>query len=93
MQAEERFLRELTKGIVFAGASRYSDESARTLAVKVWRELQAMGTDAFPCMVEEEELRFIYQWDEVPPVLTVMIWDDVMWRDMARVEVPAELAE
>lgn len=90
----EAFLNELAKGIVFAAASEYSTESARRLAEEVWQQLKEMGTDAFPCMVEVgEELRFIYQWDEEPPVVTVMVWDEVMWRDMARVDVPAELVD
>jgi hypothetical protein len=90
----EAFLNELARGIVFAAPSSYSEESARALAEEVWQKLQEMGTDAFPCMVEVgDDLRFIYQWDENPPVVTVMLWDDVMWRDMARVVVPAELAD
>lgn len=94
MEAEERFIQELAKGVLFAGGTaRYNEESALALSREAWRQLKEIGTDAFPCMVELEELRFIYQWDEHPPVLTVMVWDDVMWRDMARVEVPAGLVE
>lgn len=90
----EAFLNELAKGIVFAAASEYNEESARALAEEAWRQLKEIGTDSFPCMIEVgEELRFIYQWDEEPPVVTVMLWDEVMWRDMARVVVPAELAD
>lgn len=83
-------MEELTRGIIFAGGSaRFDEARARAMAEDVWRELREIGTEAFPCMVDrEEDLRFIYQWDEEPPVLTVMRWDEVMWRDLARVEVP-----
>lgn len=94
MQAEERFLKALTKGILFAGGTvKFHEENAAALAREVWRELKAIGTDSFPCMVEREEIRFIYQWDETPRVLTVMVWDETMWRDMARIEVPAGSGE
>lgn len=94
MQAEERFLKALAKGIIFAGGTvKFHEENAIDLARKVWRELKEIGTDSFPCMVEQEEIRFIYQWDEYPRVLTVMVWDDTMWRDMERIEVPAGVAE
>jgi hypothetical protein len=90
----ERFFAELAGGIITAGGTaRFDEAGARALAEKAWQELQAVGTDAYPCLVELEGLRFVYQWDEVPPVLTVMLWDDQMWRDMARVVVPPELTD
>jgi hypothetical protein len=92
LQVLERFLDELSAGIITAGGtSRFSEQAAQELAGLVWLELKEMGEGAFPCLVEREELRFIYQWDETPAVLTVMLWDDQMWRDMARIEVPLEL--
>ncbi|MFZ5818154.1 MAG: hypothetical protein ACOY93_23120 [Bacillota bacterium] len=92
MQAEERFLAELAGGIIFAGGSaRFTQQSGLALAREVWAELRRMGTDTYPAMLEREELRFVYQWDESPQVITVMLWDDVMWQDMARVEIPPEL--
>lgn len=88
MRARDHFLQELAKGIIFAGGTtRFSEESALMLARGVWDQLQELGTDTFPSMVELEELRFVYQWDESPALVTVMVWDDVMWRDMARIEV------
>lgn len=92
MQAEERFLKELSTGILFAGGTaRFSAEQGEALAREVWAALKALGTDAFPSMVELEELRFVYQWDESPQVITIMVWDEFMWRDMARIELPPEL--
>lgn len=93
MTTEERFLNELAVGIVHAGGA-YQDDQDRALALarKAWAQLKEIGTDAFPCMVELEEMRFVYQWDETPPLITVMLWDDQLWRDMYRIEVPAEIA-
>lgn len=87
---ERLLLQQLTHGIILAGGSaRFSTEMAQVMANEVWDELKALGTDAFPCMVQRDDLRFVYQWDEHPPVLTVMLWDEEMWRDMARIELPA----
>lgn len=94
----ERFLRELAEGIIFAGGTAlYNEENALALAGEVWGKLKASSLgdlDAYPCMAEvaQDEMRFVYQWDEEPRLITVMVWDEVMWRDMARVQVPAEVA-
>jgi hypothetical protein len=93
MDAKARFLDQLAEGIHQAKGDSFAMERARALAAAAWEELLKIGLDAFPCMTELEDLRFVYQWDEQPPVLTVMLWNDQLWQDMARVVVPAELAE
>ncbi|HWI65569.1 MAG TPA: hypothetical protein VNT75_27390 [Symbiobacteriaceae bacterium] len=89
MGAEETFLAELTDGIIFSGGTaRFDQAKARALAEKVLARLYEIGPFAFPSLLDEEGLRFVYQWDEHPPLMTVMLWDDQMWRDMARIPVP-----
>lgn len=92
MSAEAKFLNDLAEGITIATGGRYTQAGAVALAGSVWQRLKEIGTDAFPCMLEEAGLRFVYQWDEAPQILTVMLWDEVMWRDMVRIEVPPEIA-
>jgi hypothetical protein len=82
------FLTQLSEAIRQAKGDQYPMEAAEALAAQVWKDLLEMGMDAFPCMVEREEIRFVYQWDETPPILTVMLWNDVNWQDIARVVVP-----
>lgn len=94
MGVEEHFFEELAKGIIVAGGNRFDAQSAMALAHEAWAELQRIGTDAFPCLwVYGDDLRFIYEWHEHPPRLVVLLWDDEMWRDMARIQVPAEVAQ
>lgn len=86
--AGERFLQQLGKAIVTAGGStRFSEAGALELARDVWAELAAAGPDAYPNFVQRDDLRFVCQWDERPPALTVMVWDDSMWRDVDRIEL------
>lgn len=92
--AEERFFTELATGIITAGGDRFDAQSAMALAHQAWAELRRIGTDAFPCLwVYGDDLRFIYEWHEDPQRLVVLLWDDEMWRDMAWIMVPAELAQ
>ncbi len=94
MQAEERFILQLAEGIIAGGGTaNYTAESALALARKVWKTLKSIGPEAYPCLWEEGGLRFVYQWDESPQVVTVMLWDDVLWRDMAQVVVPAGVGQ
>lgn len=83
----ERFLSDLASGILLGNAS-LGEEHARAMAEKVLQRLYDIGPFAYPSLLDEAGLRFVYQWDENPPLMTVMLWDDVMWRDMARVPVP-----
>jgi hypothetical protein len=92
--AEERFFQELATGIITAGGDRFDAPTAAALAHQAWAELLQIGTDAFPCLwAYSDDLRFIYQWDEDPPMLVILLWDDEMWRDMVRIRVPTELAQ
>lgn len=92
MGAVDTFLTELTEGIIFAGGTAVFDEiKARALAEKVLEKLRELGPFAYPSLLDQDGLRFVYQWDENPPLMTVMLWDDHMWRDMARVPVPKEI--
>lgn len=85
----EALLSALARGIQAArGVTRYDEEAARGLAGRVWAHLQALGPDAFPCWCEVDEMRFVCQWEEEPPVLTVMVWDGLMWQDIVRLPVP-----
>ncbi len=93
-EAEERFLHDLAEGIIDAGGTaRYTKESARALAEEVLRRMREIGPFAYPSLLDQDGLRFVYQWDEHPPLVTVMLWNDVMWQDMARVAVPKEIDE
>lgn len=92
MGAVETFLDQLAEGIIFSGGTaRFDPEKARALAGKVLAKLYEIGPFAFPSLLDEDGLRFVYQWDENPPLMTVMLWDDQMWRDMVRVAVPDEI--
>lgn len=84
-----QFIDELARGVIAAGAAREDDlPRARTLASEAWAELKRIGSDAYPCMLDMHGVRYVYQWDESPPVIAVMFWDDQMWRNMAMVTVP-----
>lgn len=87
------FLTQLADGIQQAKGDQFPVAEAERMATQVWAELLEIGLDAFPCMVERSGLRFVYQWDETPPVLTVMLWNDTHWQDMARVVVPLSIEE
>lgn len=92
MNQVDGFLAELARGVLAAGGAGESDlPLALEQAREAWAELKRLGTDAFPCMVDLHDIRYVYQWDEEPPVIAVMVWDDQMWRNMAFVAVPAEL--
>ena len=92
--ASERFLQRLGEAVVTAGGeARFSDAEALSLARDVWGELAEMGPDAYPNFVQRDDLRFVCQWDEHPPVLTVMVWDDTMWRDVEHLALPAAAEE
>ncbi|HYG59030.1 MAG TPA: hypothetical protein VD902_13300 [Symbiobacteriaceae bacterium] len=94
MGAEEEFVTELARAIVFAGGTAVFDEPGATaLAGKVLAKLRELGPFAYPSLLDQDGLRFVYQWDEIPPLMTVMLWDEQMWRDMARIPVPKEIDE
>ena len=82
------FLGRLAEAIRFAGGAAYEGERAHSLARDVWAELGGGGSDGFPHMVQYDDLRFVCQWDEQPPIMTVMLWDGEMWRDMERLALP-----
>ncbi len=89
MIAETEFLQHLATAIVKAGGAAESDpEGALDLARQALAQLKEMGAYAYPNLFEIGELRFVYQWDDTPPQVVVMVWDDRMWRDIARVEMP-----
>lgn len=85
---EERFLARLAEAIRAARGADYEGERARELARTVWDQLGGAGPDDFPHMAQYDDLRFVIQWDEQPPVMFVMLWDGAMWRDMARLVLP-----
>lgn len=92
MGTVERFLHELTQAIIESGGTALFDEpKARELADLVLLKLRELGPFAYPSLLDQDGLRFVYQWDENPPLMIVMLWDDYMWRDMARVPVPKEI--
>lgn len=94
MSTEEQFLDELAAKIIESGGrNRFDDAKARATAEEVLRRLREIGPFAYPSLLDAEDLRFVYAWDEEPPILLIMWWDDVMWRDMARFEVPRNLVE
>lgn len=89
----EEFFHELADAI--RGASGGSEqtrpltlEEAMPHAEQVWAKLKAIGSDEFPCMTRHLGIQFVFQWDEYPPLLTVMIWVDKMWQDVRRIAVP-----
>jgi hypothetical protein len=86
---EAEFLRRLEEAIAAVGGSAMGERQARELARSVWGELGHTGPDDFPNLVQKGDLRFVCQWDETPPILTVMLWDGVMWRDVERIALPA----
>ncbi len=89
MTKEERFLQELAQGVIEAGgATQEEPEKAMAIAREAHEGLKALEDRSYPGIVEIGELRFVYQWDQRPPLLTIMVWVDVMWRDMARIAVP-----
>lgn len=87
---EESFLKRLAASIVTAGGAGAAEtETAFRLAREAWEALRRAGDEqAYPCLVEIDEVRFVYAWDLEPPEVVVMLWDGAMWRDMARVTVP-----
>jgi hypothetical protein len=88
----EQFLDQLAYGIMESGGTAVFDESkARRLAEKVLVKLRELGPFAYPSLLDEDGLRFVYQWDEQPPVMTIMLWNDVLWQDMQRIPVPKEI--
>jgi len=90
----DNFYRDLAEGIIAAGGAYHTEkETARELAVEAWQELKAIGTDAFPCMIDLRGLRYVYQWDQAPAIIVVMMWEEEMWQNMAFIEVPEELME
>lgn len=92
MGTHETFLDDLTEGIIVSGGTAVFDRpKARALAEKVLAKLYEIGPFAYPSLLDEEGLRFVYQWDESPPLMTLMLWDEQMWRDMARIPVPDEI--
>lgn len=94
MGETEQFLQRLTEGIILGGGTaRFDQPKARDLAERVLAKLYEIGPFAYPSLLDEEGLRFVYQWDENPPVITIMLWNDVLWQDMARVAVPDEINE
>jgi hypothetical protein len=91
-EIREQFLTDLSRGIIESAGSLVFDEAkARALAEKVLAALYEIGPFAYPSLLDEEELRFVYQWDENPPLVHVMWWNERMWQDMARVPVPLEI--
>ncbi|MDB4896474.1 MAG: hypothetical protein JWN15_2736 [Firmicutes bacterium] len=89
---KEHFLADLTIGVIESGGtSKFDQQKARTLAEKVLDKLYEIGPFAYPSLLDEDGLRFVYQWDEHPPLLTVMLWNDILWQDMARIRVPMEI--
>lgn len=89
---EQRFLADLAVGIVHAGGPViFHEEKARTMAAKVLDRMREIGPFAYPSLLDEDGLRFVYQWDENPPLVTVMLWNEYMWQDMSRVPVPKEI--
>lgn len=92
MTREERFLADLAQGVVQAGGARqWEPEAAMQFAREVLVALRGTERQAYPHLVELDGLRFVYQWDQRPPLLTIMHWDDIMWRDMARLSVPPDV--
>lgn len=91
---EELFLSELSVGIIQSGGTAiFDDQRARLLAEKVLQAMKEIGPFAYPSLLDELGLRFVYQWDENPPLITIMLWNEVLWQDMARVPVPKEIDE
>lgn len=85
----EQFVEQLAHGIIESGGTAlFSPDRARCLADKVLLKLRELGPFAYPSLLDEDGLRFVYQWDEKPPLMTIMLWDDHMWRDMQRIPVP-----
>lgn len=94
MGETEQFLQRLAEGIVYGGGTaRFDQPKARALAERVLAKLYEIGPFAYPSLLDEEGLRFVYQWDENPPVITIMLWNDVLWQDMAQIAVPDEITD
>ncbi|MGE5673132.1 MAG: hypothetical protein ACM3XM_04510 [Mycobacterium leprae] len=92
MTTIEQFHAQLAEQIIASGGSKlFPRERAEKLATEVLRRLREIGVEAFPSLLDEDGLRFVYQWDLEPPVLTIMWWDETMWQDMARLVLPPEL--
>ena len=92
MGETEQFLERLAEAIILSGGTaRFDQPKAVDLAARVLAKLYEIGPFAYPSLLDEEGLRFVYQWDENPPVITIMLWNDVLWQDMARVAVPDEI--
>jgi len=84
------FLQQLADAVVKAGGAPESDRGAAlAVARQALANIREMGAYAYPNLFEIGELRFVYQWDDDPAFVVVLVWDDRMWRDIARVEVPA----
>lgn len=93
-ESEARFLGELAKGIMEAGGVRhYEEQAARQFAQAALDDMRRIGRWAYPNLFEISELRFVYQWDEDPMVVVIMVWDDHMWRNIAKVQVPPGIVE
>lgn len=89
MTAETEFLEHLAVAVVKAGGAAESDSTrALDLARQALAQLRAMGAYAYPNLFEIGEMRFVYQWDDSPQQVVIMVWDDHMWRDIARVAMP-----
>lgn len=92
MNVEEAFLANLAAAIIRAGGTRqFTPAKAEALAARVLQRMREIGAFAYPSLMDEGGLRFVYQWDENPPVVVIMYWNDVMWQDMERVAVPPEI--
>jgi len=92
VSVEEQFLADLARAITRAGGPRdFPPAAAHALAKRVLQRMREIGPYAYPSLVDAGGLRFVYQWDEVPPVVVVMYWNDEFWQDMERVVVPPEI--
>lgn len=91
----EEFLQALAHAIHEASGGREDEaqltlEEAHSVAEEVWQRLKTIGEDAYPCLLRHLGMQFIYQWDERPRLLTVMIWVEKMWQDIRRIVVPRD---
>jgi hypothetical protein len=87
------FMAALAEAIYAAGGAEGtikvpSPEQALPHAELVWERLKQIGEDEFPCLTRHLGLQFVCQWDQHPPLLTVMVWVERMWQDTRRIVVP-----
>jgi hypothetical protein len=88
-EAEKRFLADLSIGIIESGGTAiFNDEKSMELAQLVLAKLREIGPFAYPSLLDQDGLRFVYQWDENPPKVVIMLWDEYMWYNMAHISVP-----